>query len=567
MTQWWRDAVIYQIYPRSFADGDGDGMGDLVGSTARMGYLADLGVDALWLSPCFASPQVDHGYDISDYRDVDPLFGSLADMDDLITTAHDYGIRVTLDFVPNHTSDQHPWFQAAVAAGRGSPERDRYLFRDGRGVDGDEPPNNWLSVFGGPSWTRVDEPDGSPGQWYYHLFAAQQPDLNWRNPEVVAEFADILRFWLDRGADGFRIDVSDALIKDDTFPDTDSGDPVIPKDESSPVHDIYREFRQVLDSYEGDRMAVIETGAEDDIVALFLRPDEMHIAFNFRFVHAGFDGSDLREAIDSSLAANAAVGAPTTWVTDNHDTPRSVTRLGQDSVLAGAYIPGTMTASGNGATDEDLGTRRARALALVLLALPGATYIYNGQELGLPNVDDLPDSALQDPIWERSGHTLRGRDGCRVPMPWTRGINLGFTGSRAEPWLPIPGEWAELSVAAQQGRDDSMLALYREALALRKASAALGRGELRWVSAQDVADDLLAFDLEGADETVRVLLNLSEDPIDLPDGGMLLSSEPVIDGQLPGIAAAWVARPGPEGIQARLSTLGQLIADIVDRRR
>ena len=567
MTQWWRDAVIYQIYPRSFADGDGDGMGDLVGITARMGYLADLGVDALWLSPCFASPQVDHGYDISDYRDIDPLFGSLADMDDLIATAHDYGIRVTLDFVPNHTSDQHPWFQAAVAAGRGSPERARFLFRDGRGVDGDEPPNNWLSVFGGPSWTRVNEPDGSPGQWYYHLFAAQQPDLNWRNPEVVAEFVDILRFWLDRGADGFRIDVSDALIKDDSFPDTDHGDPVIPKDASSPVHDIYREFRQVLDSYEGDRMAVIETGAEDDIVALFLRPDEMHLAFNFRFVHAGFDGSDLRDAIDSSLAANAAVGAPTTWVTDNHDTPRSVTRLGQDSVLAGAYIPGTMAANVNGGTDEDLGTRRARALALVLLALPGATYIYNGQELGLPNVDDLPDSALQDPIWERSGHTLRGRDGCRVPMPWTRGVHLGFTGSRATPWLPIPGEWAELSVASQQGRDDSMLALYREALALRRASTALGRGELRWVSAQDVADDLLAFDLEGADETVRVLLNLSEDPIDLPDGGMLLSSEPVVDGQLPGIAAAWVARPGPDGIQARLSTLGQLIADIVDRRR
>ena len=567
MAQWWRSAVFYQIYPRSFADGDGDGMGDLVGITARMGYLADLGVDALWLSPCFTSPQVDHGYDISDYRDIDPLFGSLADMDELITTAHDHGIRVTLDFVPNHTSDQHAWFQAAVAAGRGSPERARYLFREGRGVDGDEPPNNWLSVFGGPSWTRVDEPDGSPGQWYYHLFAAQQPDLNWRNPEVVAEFADVLRFWLDRGADGFRIDVSDALIKDDTFPDTDNGDPVIPKDDSSPVHDIYRELRQVLDSYEGERMAVIETGAEDDIVALFLRPGEMHLAFNFRFVHAGFDGPDLREAIDSSLAANAEVGAPTTWVTDNHDTPRSVTRLGQDSVLSGAYVPGTMSTGVDAATDHDLGTRRARALALVLLALPGATYIYNGQELGLPNVDDLPDSALQDPLWVRSGHTLRGRDGCRVPMPWTRGVNLGFTGSRATPWLPIPGQWAQLSVAAQQGRADSMLTLYREALALRRASSALGRGELQWVSATDVADDLLAFDLVGEHETVRVVVNLSADPIDLPDGGMLLSSEPVTGGQLPGVAAAWVAMPGTQGIQAKLSALGQLIADIVDPRR
>ena len=244
MTQWWRDAVIYQIYPRSFADGDGDGMGDLAGITARMGYLADLGIDALWLSPCFASPQVDHGYDISDYRDIDDLFGSLADMDELIATAHDYGIKVTLDFVPNHTSDQHAWFQAALVAGRGSPERDRYLFRDGRGPGGDEPPNNWKSVFGGPSWTRVEEPDGSPGQWYYHLFAAEQPDLNWRNPEVVEEFVSVLRFWMDRGADGFRIDVSDALIKDDTFPDTATGEPIIPKGEDSPVHDVYREFRR-----------------------------------------------------------------------------------------------------------------------------------------------------------------------------------------------------------------------------------------------------------------------------------------------------------------------------------
>ena len=327
--------------------------------------------------------------------------------------------------MPNHTSDQHAWFQAAVAAGRGSPERDRYLFRDGRGPGGDEPPNNWKSVFGGPSWTRVEEPDGSPGQWYYHLFAAEQPDLNWRNPEVVEEFASILRFWMDRGADGFRIDVSDALIKDDTFPDTATGEPIIPKDDDSPVHDVYREFRRVMDAYPGDRMAVIETGAEDDIVALFIRPDEMHLAFNFRFVHAGFDGPGLRAAIDSSLAANAGVGAPTTWVTDNHDTPRSVSRLGQNAVLTGAYVPGTMASGVFQEVDLELGTRRARALALVLLALPGAAYIYNGQELGLPNVDDLPDDVLQDPIWERSGRTVRGRDGCRVPMPWTTGRQPG----------------------------------------------------------------------------------------------------------------------------------------------
>jgi alpha-glucosidase len=560
VTQWWRDAVIYQIYPRSFADGDGDGMGDLAGITARMGYLADLGIDALWLSPVFASPQVDHGYDISDYRDIDPLFGSLEDMDELIATAHSYGIRVTLDFVPNHTSDQHPWFTAAIAAGRGSAERARYLFADGRGPNGDEPPNNWKSVFGGPSWTRVTEPDGSPGQWYYHLFAGEQPDLNWRNPEVLEEFASVLRFWMDRGADGFRIDVSDALIKDDTWPDTATGDPIIPKDDSSPVHEVYREFRRVMDAYPGDRMAVIETGAEDDIVALFIRPDEMHLAFNFRFVHAGFEGTRLREAIDSSLAANAGVGAPTTWVTDNHDTPRSVTRLGQNATLAGAYVPGTMATKVYQEADVELGTRRARALALVLLALPGAAYIYNGQELGLPNVDDLPDEALQDPIWERSGHTVRGRDGCRIPIPWTTGANLGFTKARAKPWLPIPKQWADLSVAAQHASADSMLTLYRRALRARRESPALGRGSLRWVSRPEEADDLLVFDLAAESTTVRVVLNLSGAAVDLPEGELLLASQPVVSGQLPAISAAWVARPPVEGLASRIAALAQEVA-------
>ena len=561
MTQWWRDAVIYQIYPRSFADGDGDGMGDLRGVTQKIDYLADLGVDALWLSPCFTSPQVDHGYDISDYRDVDPLFGTLADMDALIAAAHEHGIRVTLDFVPNHTSDQHAWFRAAVAAGRGSAERERYLFRDGRGPSGDEPPNNWRSVFGGPSWTRVTEPDGSPGQWYYHLFASEQPDLNWRNPEVVEEFASILRFWLDRGADGFRIDVSDALIKDDAFPDTATGDPIIPKDDASPVHDIYREFRRVMDSYPGDRMAVIETGAPDEIVALFLRPDEMHLAFNFRFVHAGFDGPALREAIDSSLAANAAVGAPTTWVTDNHDTPRSVSRLGRNERLAGAYVPGTMASGIAESVDLDLGTRRARALALVLLALPGAAYIYNGQELGLPNVDDLPEEALQDPIWERSGRTVRGRDGCRIPMPWSGGPNLGFTAPGATPWLPIPQEWDSLSVEAQRASADSMLRLYQQAVGLRRESPALGRGELRWASAADEAADVLTFDMVAPDEVVRVVVNLSGAALDLPDGDLLLASEPVVSGQLPAIAAAWVRRAPEPGFRDRI---GSAVAGVAD---
>ncbi|MGV1005559.1 MAG: glycoside hydrolase family 13 protein [Candidatus Nanopelagicales bacterium] len=565
---WWRDAVFYQIYPRSFADSNGDGLGDLPGIASRLDYLAELGVNALWLSPCFASPQVDHGYDISDYRAIDPMFGTLADLDELVAAAHAREIKVTLDFVPNHTSDQHAWFQAALAAEPGSPERARYHFADGRGPGGAEAPNNWKSVFGGPSWTRVSAADGSPGQWYYHLFASEQPDLNWENPEVLEEFACVLRFWLDRGVDGFRIDVSDALIKDFSTGDSVTGDPNIPKDENSPVHDIYREFRRVLDSYEGDRMAVIETGAEDHIVAAFLRPDEMHLAFNFRFVHAGFDGPSLRAAIDSSLAANAAVGAPTTWVTDNHDTPRSVSRLGKNERLLGAYVPGTMAANIDQEVDLELGTRRARALALVLLALPGPAYVYNGQELGLPNIDDLPEEALQDPIWERSGHTVRGRDGCRIPLPWTTtGDTLGFSDSGLS-WLPIPPEWAQLSVESQQASSDSMLRLYQQALQLRQGSRPLGSGRLSWVSPAEQAGEELVFDVTGEDRvTVRVMINLSERALDLPEGELLLASERVTGSQLPATSAAWVQLPPPEGLAGRFGRLVQAAADAMDAIR
>ncbi|MGB8021250.1 MAG: alpha-amylase family glycosyl hydrolase [Candidatus Nanopelagicales bacterium] len=544
MHQWWRHAVFYQVYPRSFSDSDDDGVGDLRGIAQRMPYLARLGVDALWLGPCFASPQVDHGYDISDYRAIDPLFGTLADMDDLIDAAHAHGVRLTLDLVPNHTSEQHAWFQAALTAGRGSAQRERYLFRDGRGPNGSEPPNNWRSAFGGPSWTRIAEPDGTAGQWYYHLFAAEQPDLNWRNPEVLAEFTDVLRFWLDRDIDGFRIDVSDALIKDFSTGDSWSGAPNIPKDDACGVHDLYREFRRVMDAYPGDRVAVLETGAQADVVALFLRPDEMHLAFDFQFLRAGLDGPALRAAIESSLAANAAVGASTAWVTDNHDTPRSVSRLGRDVVVAGTEASGPKAPGVSPEVNLELGTRRSRALALILLALPGAAFIYNGQELGLPDVDDLPEEALQDPVWARSEHSVRGRDGCRIPMPWeATGANLGFTGEGIRPWLPIPRDWAALSVAAQEQDAGSMLSLYRRALAIRRVSSALGRGALEWVSTRDESQERLVFDLVGAGQTVRVVANLSRAAADLPDGEVLLACVPLESRQLPPDAAAWVVLP------------------------
>jgi alpha-glucosidase len=539
--EWWRSAVFYQIYPRSFADSNGDGTGDLRGITENMDYIANLGVDALWLSPFLTSPQVDHGYDVADYRAVDPLFGDLADIDGLIAAAHASGLKVTIDLVPNHTSNEHAWFTAAVAAGRGSAERERYLFREGRGVDGSEPPNNWRSVFGGPSWTRVVEPDGTAGQWYYHLFAPEQPDLNWRNPEVLAEFESIFAFWLDRGVDGFRIDVSDALIKDDSFPDTPDGSPVIPKDDASGVHEIYRALRRVMNRYDGDRMAVVETGAPDDVVALFVRPDEMHLAFSFRFVHAGWDAERLHESIDIAIAAAARVGAPATWVTDNHDTARSVTRYGRGAAIAGAYVPGTMDAAADATVDIERGRRRARAMSLLLLALPGAAYVYNGQELGLPNVDDLPEDVLQDPIWERSGHTERGRDGCRVPLPWSGDTPpYGFSDA-ASTWLPQPADWARLSVAAQGGDNTSMLALYRAALALRHAEPALSGGVVTWL---DLGTGVVAFDLSHPGGlTVTVIATAGAPGVQLPAGEVLLASESVSAGWLGPDASAWLRRP------------------------
>jgi alpha-glucosidase len=536
--------VFYQVYPRSFADGDGDGSGDLRGVVQRIPYLADLGVDALWLCPFYRSPDVDGGYDISDHCDVAADLGTLADVDDVLTAAHRHGLRVLVDLVPNHCSDQHPWFQAAVSAGRGSPERARFHFLEGRGPDGGEPPNNWISVFGGPSWTRVVEPDGSPGQWYYHLFAPEQPDFNWGHPDVADEFGRILRFWLDRGVDGFRIDVSDALIKDTTWPDTPRGEPVIPKDEASGVHDVYRQFRRILDAYPGDRAAVIETGAPDDVVALFIRPDEMHLAFNFRFLHATWSAADLRDAIDHSLAANALVGAPTTWVTDNHDTPRSVTRYGAETRLAGSYVPDVAGSSApSAAASLAVGTRRARAVALLLLALPGAAFLYGGQELGLPNVDDLPDTVLRDPIFRRSGGAARGRDGCRIPLPWSGTVPpFGFSPAGVATWLPQPPAWESLTVEHQLADPASMLTLHRRMLALRRSEVSLRRGVVEWLDRGEMRPVLSLERSAPGGRRIGVIVNLSGSVVALPPGEVLLSSvelEP--DGRLPAEASALVA--------------------------
>jgi alpha-glucosidase len=510
---WWRSAVFYQIYPRSFADGNGDGIGDLIGVRERLPYLADLGVDALWLSPFYTSPMADGGYDVADPTDVDPMFGSLADFDALIATAHDFGIKVTVDIVPNHFSDQHVWFQQALAAGPGSPERERFIFADGLGPDGSEPPNNWPSIFGGPAWTRV--PDG---QWYLHIFAPEQPDVNWANPEIPAEFERILRFWLERGADGFRVDVAHSMAKPDGLPDMDLTE-YVPHTQLDPdhrfdnegVHDHLRMFRRVIDSYP-HRMAVGEAWVPDDErLALYVRGDELHLTFNFRLVEAEWGAGSFQGAIDGSLKAMAAVGAPCTWVLSNHDVVRHTTRYGGGSV----------------------GKARGRAAALLQLALPGAVYLYNGDELGLENVE-LPDEVLQDPTWERSGHTERGRDGERVPMPW-QGTESPFGfGAVDNPWLPMPVEFADFTVEAEHADPASTLSLYRRALRLRRDLPSLHGMDFSWI---DGPSDCLVF-RRGGDLIVAV--NAGGTPVPLPDGEVLLASGDLNGTELPPNTAVWL---------------------------
>ncbi|KQS66139.1 glycoside hydrolase family 13 protein [Modestobacter sp. Leaf380] len=512
-TDWWRDAVFYQVYIRSFADGGDDGVGDLAGIRAKLPELVALGVDALWINPFFPSPMADHGYDVSDPRDVEPVFGTLAEFDALLAEAHEAGIRVTIDLVPNHTSDQREWFQQALAAGPGSAERARYVFRDGQGADGAQPPNNWPSIFGGPAWTRVAD-----GQWYLHLFAPEQPDLDFTHPEVLADLEQTLRFWLDRGVDGFRIDVAHGMVKAEGLPDVDFDEaglfddhgPGDPRLDNDGVHDVHRAVRRVMDAYPGT-MTVGEVWVSDDErLARYLRPDELHSAFNFRLLTADWDAASLRDAVVHSLASVEQTPAPACWVLSNHDRPRHVTRYG----------------------DGELGTRRARAAALLQLALPGMAFLYNGDELGMPDVD-LPDEALTDPVWERSGHTERGRDACRIPVPWSGDAPpYGFT-SGSDTWLPMPAGWAGLTAQAQAGDPDSMLSLYRSALHTRRTSP-LVRGGLTWLPAPE---GCLALRRDGG---LVLLVNLSGAPVSLLPGDVLLASADVTGGTLPHDAAVWL---------------------------
>ncbi|OMH23625.1 alpha-amylase [Tersicoccus phoenicis] len=548
---WWADAVIYQVYPRSFADADGDGMGDLPGITARLDHLARLGVDALWLSPFYLSPQHDAGYDVADYRQVDPRFGTLADFDALREKADALGIRTIVDLVPNHTSSEHVWFQQALASAPGSPERDRYLFRDGRGPDGAEPPNNWTSVFGGPGWTRV--PDG---QWYLHLFDVTQPDLNWHNREVVAEFDDVLRFWLDRGVAGFRVDVAHGLVKHPDLPDwdghtamvegttrADGADPIeehvpAPMFDQDGVHEIYRHWNEVLAEYDGDRMMVAEAWVEPaPRLAKYVRPDEMQQAFNFEFLIEGWDAAGMARAVENVMSANEAVGAPTTWVLSNHDVVRHASRFG--------LADPTHRPPGIGPDDEQpdagVGLRRARAATLAMLALPGSAYLYQGEELGLPEATQLPAEVRQDPTFVRSGGAELGRDGCRVPLPWQAGAPAyGFSPTGAS-WLPQPAAFADHAVDVQEGVPGSTLELYRQLTALRR-QLRLGTGTMAWADVHAPDEGVLAFTTEG----VLVVLNASGRSFELPAGAeLLLASVPdaVDGGALAPDTAVWLRLP------------------------
>lgn len=536
--QWWRDAVIYQVYPRSWADSNGDGIGDLPGITARLPHLADLGVDAVWLSPFYTSPQHDAGYDVADYRDVDPVFGDLAAFDALMARAHQLGLRVIVDIVPNHSSDEHAWFRAALASPPGSPERARYIFRDGRD-SGELAPNNWQSLFGGPAWTRVTEPDGSPGQWYLHLFDTTQPDFDWTNPEVCAELEDVLRFWLDRGVDGFRIDVAHGLVKADGLPDADLSHDrhadetsLAPMWDQPGVHDIYRSWRRITDSYamegqDADRILCAEAWVlPAESLAKYIREDELHQSFNFEYLMTPWLVEDQRKTITHSLAQAAAVGAPQTWVLSNHDVVRHATRLGYPQT------PGLQKIEGIGADDPQpdaaLGLRRARAATAVMLALPGSAYLFQGEELGLPEATRLPDEARQDPTFARTGGESTGRDGCRVPVPWEGGVpSYGF-GPGDQSWLPQPVEYGVLAADRQRHVAGSTLELYRTLLAVRQ-ELRLGRGTLAWLD--EFPDFVLAFTVTSGDDRVTVLANLGDIPVAIPEGARVLaSSQPLEPG-------------------------------------
>ncbi|WP_375403043.1 alpha-amylase family glycosyl hydrolase [uncultured Sphingomonas sp.] len=489
--RWWEAGVVYQVYPRSFQDSDGDGVGDLRGVIRRLGHIADLGVDAIWLSPIFPSPMADFGYDVADYRGVDSLFGSLADLDDLIAAAHDRGLKLLLDFVPNHSSDRHPWFVDSRSS-RASPKRGWYIWRDPAPDGG--PPNNWTSDFGGSAW----EYDPASGQYYYHAFLKEQPDLNWRNPDLRRAMIDVMRYWLDRGVDGFRIDVLWHILKAADFPDNppnpdyhpDMGEKFAVLQHHSTdqpgTHEIIAEMRALADGYDcGDERVLIGEICLplSRMVAYYGSNDDgVHLPFNFELIESVWDARKLAHFIDAYEAA-LPPGAWPNWVLGSHDAPRVAGRLGE---------------------------AQARVAAMLLLTLRGTPTLYQGDEIGIGRVDIAPER-LRDPRELREPGLGLGRDPARTPMAWDDTANGGFTDG--EPWLPLHADQATRNVAAQAVDPASMLALHRRLLALRRAHPALATGDYTAVEAEG---DVLAYRRLGGGEEWLVLLNLGDRPQDLP---------------------------------------------------
>ncbi|WP_017581219.1 glycoside hydrolase family 13 protein [Nocardiopsis valliformis] len=534
---WWRQAVVYQIYPRSFADADGNGIGDLRGITSRVPYLRDLGVDAVWLSPFYPSALADGGYDVDDYRDVDPKIGTLDDFDAMAATLSAAGIKLVVDIVPNHSSDRHMWFREALAAPPGSPARDRYIFREGNGPDGSLPPADWTSAFGGPAWTRV--PDG---QWYLHTFAREQPDLNWDHPQVREDFLRTLRFWSDRGVHGFRVDVANGLVKNlpeklptqaelDATPQ-DGHHPLLDRDE---VHEVYEAWREVFDEYDPPRFGIAEAWVAPERRARYASPRGLGQAFNFDLLEANFDAGEFREIVTFNLESARKVGSSSTWVLSNHDVVRHATRYGLPHAVGGEGRIGVRWLLNGGrepVLDAEAGLRRARAATLFKLALPGSAYLYQGEELGLHEVAEIPDEARQDPAFFRGREVSVGRDGCRVPIPWTaEGPSLGFGPGQAH--LPQPSWFADYAVSVQEEDQGSTLNLYRRALELRRGLR--NEGSLEWV--ETGTGQVLAFRRPGGWLCVT---NFGDLPVDLPEGEVLLSSAPLTGGLLPGATTVWL---------------------------
>ncbi len=571
-SEWWRNAVIYQIYPRSFADGNGDGVGDIRGIINRLDHLVDLGVDALWLSPFYKSPQADAGYDVADYRQIDPLFGDLDDFQEMADKAHARGLKVIVDLVPNHTSDDHAWFQEAIKAGPGSAARDRYMFRDGKGENGELPPNNWQSIFGGPAWTRVDQrwnasEDGvDDKQWYLHMFDTRQPDLNWDNDEVKEDFKSILRFWLDRGVDGFRIDVAHGMVKAAGLPDWDGVTGMVdgtknegasqvqtdgtpdedgsngggnsgPMFDQDGVHDIYRSWHEVLETYEGDRCLVAEAWVEPlSRLALYVRQDEMQQAFNFSYLTTKWDAAALRTVINASIRENDVVGAPTTWVLSNHDVVRHVTRMGLPSVIEGKEMNPNGVRATEPQPDVELGLKRGKAATLQMLGLPGSAYLYNGEEFGTPDHTEMPDEFRQDPAFERKGRTEAGRDGCRVPLAWEADKPAYGFSETGLTWLPQPDTYKAVAADVQKATEGSTFKLYQQALRLRKEHN-LGLGSHAWLADFVDAPEVLAYQ----NNDVIVLTNFGDTPVQLPEGSqVLVSSAPVVGNVVERDVCVWI---------------------------